>query len=121
LSAAHLRLSNVIIEHLPWHECITRYDRAHTLFYLDPPYWQTEGYGVEFPFGEYERMARLMGTLQGKAVLSINDHPDIRRIFSGFDVIPLQLRYSIGGAGRSEEAAGELIIKSWDDSQAQLL
>lgn len=28
--------------------CIDRYDRVHTLFYLDPPYWETEGYGVPF-------------------------------------------------------------------------
>lgn len=26
-----------------------------TLFYLDPPYYETEGYGVAFPFGEYLR------------------------------------------------------------------
>src|SRR5690606_39098581 len=34
LSAAHLRLSNTYIEHLPWQECIRRYDRPHTLFYM---------------------------------------------------------------------------------------
>ncbi|CAI8937495.1 hypothetical protein EMIT0158MI4_30249 [Burkholderia ambifaria] len=27
------------------------------LFYLDPPYYETEGYGVAFPFSEYEKMA----------------------------------------------------------------
>ncbi|WP_041758322.1 DNA adenine methylase [Paraburkholderia phytofirmans] len=50
LSAAHLRLSNTFLEHLDWKTCIDRYDRPHTLFYLDPPYWQTEGYGVPFPY-----------------------------------------------------------------------
>jgi len=24
---------------------------------MDPPYWQTAGYGVDFPFENYERMA----------------------------------------------------------------
>ena len=38
LSAAHLRLSRTYIERLPWAECIRRYDRPHTFFYLDPPY-----------------------------------------------------------------------------------
>jgi DNA adenine methylase len=38
LSAAHLRLSQTTIEHLPWQACIDRYDRPHTLFYCDPPY-----------------------------------------------------------------------------------
>lgn len=119
LSAAHLRLANVVIEHLPWHECVQRYDRTETLFYLDPPYWETEGYSVEFPFQEYERMARLMRSIQGRAVVSINDHPAIREVFDGFDMIPLQIRYSIGREGR-DAPAGELIIKSWRDDQAQL-
>ena len=39
LSAAHLRLANVIIEHGPWHEVVARYDRPTTFCYLDPPYW----------------------------------------------------------------------------------
>ncbi|MCC8689424.1 DNA adenine methylase [Xanthomonas campestris] len=121
LSSVHLRLANVVIEHLPWQECIQRYDRPGTLFYLDPPYWQTEGYGVEFGFEQYERMADLMRSLQGKAVVSINDHPDIRRVFAGFDLVPLQLAYTIGASASRGKQSGELIIKSWDDSQATLL
>lgn len=120
LSAVHVRLANVIVEHLPWHDCLQRYDRPATLHYLDPPYWETEGYGVDFPFSEYERMAELMRGLQGRAVLSINDHPAIRRVFAGFAMIPLQIRYTAGREGR-EQPAGELIIKSWDDRQAQLI
>lgn len=53
-------------------------------------------------------------------VLSINDHPEIRRVFDGFTMVPLQFHYTVGRTGR-EAAAGELMIKNWDDSQAQLL
>ncbi len=119
LSAVHLRLANVIVEHLPWSDCVTRYDRLTTFFYFDPPYWQTEGYGVAFGFEQYQQLATTMRSMQGKALLSINDHPDIRRVFDGFTLVPLQIRYSIARDGR--ELAGELLIKSWDDSQAQLL
>lgn len=115
----HLRLANVIIERGPWQEVVERYDRPATLHYLDPPYWETEGYGVDFPFAEYERIADFMRQAQGRVILSINDHPEIRRVFDRFTMIPLQLRYTI--ARESRAAAGELIIKSWDDSQAQLL
>ena len=121
LSAAHMRLANVLIEHLPWHECFARYDRPGTLFYLDPPYWQTEGYGVEFPFDEYVRMAQLLRTMQGKAIVSINDHPAIRDVFAGFEMVPLQIRYTIGAAESRGAPAGELIIKSWDDDQVKLI
>ena len=44
----------------------------------------------------------------------------IRRVFDGFTMVPLQIHYTVGRRGR-EAAAGELIIKNWDDSQAQLL
>ncbi len=40
--------------------------------------------------------------------------------FAGFTMVPLQIRYTIGREGR-DKPAGELIIKSWDDNQAQLL
>ena len=120
LSMAHLRLAGVIIENGPWREVVERYDRPHTLHYLDPPYWDTEGYGVDFPFAEYEAIATFMRQAQGKVILSINDHPEIRRVFDGMTMIPLQLRYTIA-RDRGGDAAGELIIKSWDDAQAQLL
>ena len=112
LSAAHLRLASAFIEHLPWHDCIDKYDRPHTLFYMDPPYWQTEGYGVPFPFEQYERMAERMRTLQGKAILSLNDHPDIRHAFEGFHIESVETKYTVGGG--SGVRAGEVLIFSWD-------
>ena len=113
LSAAHLRLSNAYIENLDWYKCMERYDRPHTLFYLDPPYWETAGYGVEFEFEQYEKMAELMGRLKGKAILSLNDHPDIRRVFARFQMDTTGIQYNVGGGGRAVERK-ELIIYSWD-------
>ncbi|NIJ69586.1 DNA adenine methylase [Xanthomonas sp. 60] len=116
LSAVHIRLANVVIEHLPWQECLQRYDRTGALFYLDPPYWQTEGYGVAFAIEQYEQMADLMRSMKGRAVLSINDHPDIRRVFHSLPLVPLQLEYSMARQHTGRES-GELIIKSCEDDQ----
>jgi hypothetical protein len=44
----------------------TRSELAHTLFYLDPPYWQTESYGAPFGIEEYEQMADIIGSIKGK-------------------------------------------------------
>lgn len=60
LAAAWQRLAGTYVENLPWLNCAERYDRAHTFFYMGPPYWKTNGYGVDFPFEEYERMADFM-------------------------------------------------------------
>lgn len=113
LSAAHLRLANAYVENLDWAECMRRYDRAHSFFYLDPPYWETEGYGVDFPFAQYELMAGLMRGLKGKALLSINDHPDIRRCFEGFHMESLDISYTVGGGAKAVDRK-ELVIWSWD-------
>lgn len=115
LSAAHLRLTSTYIERLHWRECMQRYDRPHTFFYLDPPYWETEGYGVPFPFEEYVAMAAVMRSLKGKALLSINDHPAIREAFAGFHMEQLDISYTVGGGARAAERK-ELVIWSWDQA-----
>ncbi len=97
LSHAHLRLASVIIEQLPWQRCIERYDSPTTLFLLDPPYWQTEGYGGPFGIEEYDALAETMAGLQGRAILTINDHPEMRRRFDRFPGQTVGIKYTIGG------------------------
>jgi DNA adenine methylase len=113
LSAAHLRLDGTYVENLDWLACIDRYDREHTLFYLDPPYWQTEGYGVPFAWGQYELMADRLARLKGKAIVSLNDHPDIRRAFAAFSMEDFEIDYTVGG-GDKRATRREVIIYSWD-------
>ena len=112
LEAAHFRLTHTTIEHLAWQAAVDRYDRPHTLFYCDPPYWETEGYGVDFPFDNYERMAELMDSIQGTMIVSINDHPDIRRVFSDYPILEVDYAYQVGGADQRSDAV-ELIIGNW--------
>lgn len=112
LSTAHLRLCRTFIEHLPWDECIRRYDLPHTLFYLDPPYWGTEGYGVEFDLDQYDRMAELARSIKGKMLISVNDIPEMRRAFAGLEMERLEIRYSVGGNGKSK-TTGELVVRNF--------
>jgi len=112
LSQAHVRLSRVWIENLDWHTCLKRWDRDYTLHFLDPPYWETEGYGVPFPLVEYEKIAEAMRTMKGSAILTINDHPEMRRIFKGFPADTVGINYTIGGAGTGK-GRRELIYRNW--------
>ncbi|MDW9228067.1 hypothetical protein C7S15_2643 [Burkholderia cepacia] len=98
---------------MDWAACIDRYDRSHTLFYLDPPYYETQGYGVPFPFSEYEKMAERLRRLKGRAIVSLNDHPDIRRVFEGFYIETVPIQYTVGVEAVDRN---ELIIFSWDDA-----
>ncbi|MEI7456545.1 MAG: DNA adenine methylase [Nitrosomonadales bacterium] len=112
LSQAHLRLSQTFIEHLDWDKCITKYDREHTLFYCDPPYYGTEGYGVDFGLEQYDRMAELARTIKGKMVISVNDIPEMRKAFAGLNMESVDITYTVGGQGKANKTA-ELIIRNW--------
>lgn len=114
LNAAHLRLSGTYVENLTWQDCMKRYDRPHTFFYCDPPYWQTEGYGVDFGFEQYEQMADFMRTCKGKVMVSINDHPDIRRAFNGLHMLSLDIKYSVSNTHGAPDTSQELVIANWD-------
>ena len=114
LSAAHLRLSRTYIESLDWATCIEKYDREHSLIYCDPPYWGTEGYGVEFGLHQYQRMAELARTVKGRMIISVNDIPAMREVFDGLPMEVLEINYTVGGAARSKVAAKELLIRSFE-------
>lgn len=113
LSRAHRRLAETVIEHLPWAECVRRYDRPYTLFYCDPPYWGTEGYGVEFGLEQYAEMAELAKTIKGKMIISVNDIAEMREAFTGMCMETVEIDYTVGGMQRAKSKARELIIRNW--------
>lgn len=111
LEAVHDRLAAVVIERLQWADFIRKYDRPGTLFYLDPPYYRCENdYGADmFDRSEFAAMADLLAGIKGRFILSINDHPEMRETFARFDLLPVEVGYSIGG-GAKQAKFGELII-----------
>lgn len=114
LSAVHLRLHQVTIERLDWTDCVRKYDRPHTLFYLDPPYFETAGYGLEFGLEQYERMAQLLRSIKGKAVVSVNDIPAMRAAFKGLPMRSLSIRYTVGKSAQARQPRGELLISNFE-------
>jgi DNA adenine methylase len=119
MSQAHLRLSRVWIEHLDWLDCLEKYDRDYTLHFMDPPYWETEGYGVPFELEEYRKLARAMRTMKGSAILTINDHPAMRHIFGEFQMDIVNIKYTIGGGENTAERQ-ELIFTNWNYDMEEL-
>lgn len=114
LIEVHWRMKRVYIENLDACECIRRYDRPHTFFYIDPPYYETAGYADPFCHGDFERLRRTVDGLKGKFIISINEHPEVRRIFDGFKFQTVSLKYSLGASAssRSKERS-EVLIKNF--------
>ncbi len=86
LSRAHLRLSRVNVEQLDWRECLRRYDRPYTLFYLDPPYFGSENdYGKNlFSRSDFKEMSAILKTLEGNFILSLSGKFSASFISGGF-------------------------------------
>jgi len=109
LEALHERLAGVVIERLRFADFIRRYDRPGTLFFIDPPYWGNEGdYGPGmFSEADFRVLRDVLEGLQGRFIMTINDRPEVRQMFGGFTLTPVELNYRLSGP---PTAAKELII-----------
>lgn len=123
LEAVHERLASVTIECLPWAEFLERYDRPEALFYLDPPYWGSEddyGTGI-WKRTDFARLADRLRMLKGRFLLSLNDVPEVRRIFVGFWMEQVRTTYMMGREGGDAGGALELLISAVEPPAAGLL
>ena len=91
----HWQLARVALENLPCSDVTERYDRPHNFFYLDPPYYGIKGYRPNFEPKDFEVLAQTLAKGKGTFLISLNDHSAVRRIFGGFKVQAVSLRYSM--------------------------
>jgi DNA adenine methylase len=57
---------------------------------------------------DFERLAAVLAGIKGRFLLSINDTPEIRRIFGTFRLDGVEVNYSVNG--KQQGAAAELLI-----------
>lgn len=81
------RLRGVNIENKDFADLIRVYDRAEALFYLDPPYVDTERY-YDGPFckDDHKRLRDALSGIKGKFILSYNDCPFVRELYKGYRI-----------------------------------
>lgn len=107
----HERLRDCVIEHLPWQAFIPKYDRPETFFFIDPPYYKAPEYRYNMALDDYLKMADLLKGIEGKFLLTINDRPEMRSAFSGFEMKEVTLRYSINSDKSTDDR--ELIFTNY--------
>ena len=88
IEQAHRRLAKVVIENKDFEKLIRQYDRPVSFFYLDPPYFETEGYyknvGEDgFTEKDHIRLRDALMNIEGKFLLSYNDCAYIRDLYDG--------------------------------------
>jgi len=84
----------VQIECLPYDQILARYDRATTVFYLDPPYWERRLYRHNFIEQDFIQMELRLRAIKGKFLLSLDDHPEVRRLFHNWRIVPVDIAYT---------------------------
>lgn len=116
LSNIHQRLQKVNIENRNFDVLISKMDRPDTLFYLDPPYYNCENYyGKDiFSRADFEKLRDLLKNIQGKFILSLNDVPEVRKLFEGFYFHTKQIRWSLNCNSQDENNGKELIITNFE-------
>ena len=116
LMEVHWRMDGVVIECMSAFECIQRYDRPHTVFYLDPPYYGLcQDYVAKFAHEDFIQLRKLLDGVKGRFILSLNDCPEVRQIFDGFKIKRTAITYTLANAhadqtGSRAKERGELLI-----------
>jgi DNA adenine methylase len=112
IERTHQRLQRVQIESLPYEKILEKYDRPTTLFYLDPPYWERVLYRHNFTEADFIEMERRLHLVQGKFVLSLDDHPEVRKLFQHWRFVPVDLHYT--AQRKTAKKFKELLILNFD-------
>lgn len=125
LEPVHDRLRTVIIENLSWEDCIDRYDREKTFMYIDPPYPQN---GCNYKHNmqdweEHRQLAVRLANTKCKWMLSSYDRPEVRDMYDGYDIIPIQSYSGMNTEKNGSERVlnEEVLIANFDAQTSDLL
>lgn len=108
------RLRGVNIENKDFADLIKVYDRPTALFYLDPPYVDTEKY-YDSPFcaQDHQRLREVLGHIKGRFILSYNDHPLVRELYADYRIEEVTRTSTLAGSGNNQTQYAELIIRNF--------
>ena len=112
IEQAHRRLARVQIESLPYEQILRKYDRPTTLFYLDPPYWRRRLYRHNFTDEDFANLEKRLHIVRGKFLLSLDDHPEVRKLFRSWRLLPVDIAYT--AQRRTGKRYGELLITNFE-------
>lgn len=113
ISGVHNRLRHVYIEEESFSGLIRRYDSEQTVFFCDPPYFETARYPHYFTPDDYIELESVLSGIRGKFLLTINDHKVMRERFRNYSIEEVEVPYSINNKVSARKKFGELIITNF--------
>lgn len=116
----HDRMANVIIENQDFETLIRHYDRPNTVFYCDPPYYETEGmYAACFSKEDHERLMNTLSKIDGRFLLSYNDCEYIRDLYRDFEIFECSRIHNMAQRYNAGAEFPELLIGNFDLLETQ--
>ena len=105
------KLQNATITNTSFEKLIPKYDSSTTFFYLDPPYENPK----QTDYKDYvtpDAVFKALQGIKGKFMLSYNDSPNIRSIFSKYHIKAVETEYA-GHKGVERRKKMEVIITNY--------
>jgi DNA adenine methylase len=107
------RLKDVRIFNQDYKKLLKRWDSPETFFYLDPPYSRAAKNKDYVEVGvTINEVYDAVKNLKGKFILSYDDVPEARKLFSEFNITKVPTKYS-DGTGGTKMTVCELLISNY--------
>ena len=109
------RMKNTKIENSDLRKTITKHDSKGTVFYIDPPYAETNRGGYVEKTIQPEHVKQALNKIKGKVILSYNDTKKVREAFcknSKYNCKKVNTTYTMSNTG-NRKVGKELIIKNF--------
>lgn len=108
------RLNSVVIENQDFARILNTYDKENALFYLDPPYYETERYYPDrFMPEDHLRLCKALKKIKGKFVLSYNECEHVRKLYKDYDIVEVDRTHNLIHQKKEKPRYKELLIKNY--------
>lgn len=111
IERSHARMAHVQVEHSPYEVVLERFDRPSTFFYIDPPYYGVMPYRHNFEHADFAKLKDHLDDIKGKFIVSLNDVPQVRRMFRTFNITTVSSTYTVQTSGDVRHS--ELLIRNF--------
>ena len=106
------RLKNTKLLNQDYKNILKKYDSRNTLFYLDPPYENSKGLYDKYIM-DFEELERHVRNLKGAVAISMNDSPNIRKIFKNYKIVKINERKGNNRIGAKFTTREDILIMNY--------
>jgi len=106
------RLKNIIILNKSFEKVVKEYDSPNTLFYLDPPYENSDNLYTHDSL-PIKDVYDVMKNIKGLFIISYNDSKEAKELFKDYNIKEIKTKYTKGTEGGQQHERTELIITNY--------